>query len=300
VAIKVIDKARCDATMEEIEAEVTIMKLVVHPHILRLYESFDSPRRLYMVLELATGGELFDRIVARGSYSEADAAEVLRQLCDALSHMHSLGVVHSDLKPSNLVLMTPAADAPLKVADFGLASVVLGASTHAANNLVGTPEFIAPEVFREPQNEHRPPVDMWAVGAITYVLLIGRSPFGDMSDLASLMRNITDGHYDRCASDEWSAISSHAKDLVIKLLDPQPHTRLRADEVLTHPWLHFANGADEGGSLAETPTRLKRYNTRRRLQRAGKSAIAMRRIQMRAASAVNAAEPGKTERFSVL
>ncbi len=138
VAIKVIDKARCEATIEEIECEVTIMQMVTHPHILRLYESFDSPKRLYMVLELATGGELFDRIVERGTYSEADAALVIRQLGDALQHIHSLDVVHSDLKPSNLILASPAEDAPLKVADFGLASIVMGPSTHASNSLVGS------------------------------------------------------------------------------------------------------------------------------------------------------------------
>jgi len=286
VAIKVIDKAKCEASMDEIALEVQIMAMVQHEHILRLYESFGSPKRLYMVLELATGGELFDRIVARGSYSEADAASVMRQLCDALAHMHTLGVVHSDLKPSNLILASPDEDAPLKVCDFGLASVVLGASTHAANSLVGTPDYMAPEILSEAQEEHRPPVDMWATGAILYVMLVGRPPFGDISDLSSLIDNIVGGRFDRCEGGDWQPISASAKDLVLKLLERHPSKRLMAGEVLRHPWLHFASSVESGGSLAGSAMRLKQYNARRRLQKAAKSALAASRMQRKAAAAL--------------
>ena len=110
---------------------------------------------MYLVLELASGGELFDRICQRGHFTEADAADVLRQLCDALSYMTRLGVTHADLKPENLLLATPAADAELKIADFGLASVILGPNTHAATALVGTPDYRAPPPLRTVRLETR-------------------------------------------------------------------------------------------------------------------------------------------------
>ena len=141
----------------------------------RLYETFHSPRRIYLVLELAEGGELLDAIAARGTYCEADAARCVHQLCEALAYMHGLGVVHSDLKPSNLLLASRDPDAPLKVTDFGLGSVVLGPTTHAALGLVGTPDYMPPEALRG--EKHTAAVDMWATGVILYVLLKGEPPF---------------------------------------------------------------------------------------------------------------------------
>ncbi len=152
---------------------------------------------------------------------------------------------------------------------------------------VGTPDYMAPEIIDETESVHRPPIDMWATGAILYVLLVGRPPFGDASDLNTLLANITTGNFDKCAAEDWAPISGHAKDLVLKLLEPKVSRRLTAKQMLVHPWLHFANTAADGGELPSTPSRLKKYNARRRLQ---KAALAVRLAQMHKKAAAAIAE----------
>ena len=123
VAIKVIDKAKVD-DMADIRREIEIMSSISHPGVIKLFEIFDEPKKMHLVMELVTGGELFDRIVAKGSYTEADASVATKKLCEALAYLHSKQVVHRDLKPENILYESPHEDAALKIADFGLARVV--------------------------------------------------------------------------------------------------------------------------------------------------------------------------------
>ena len=125
VAIKIIDKAKVE-DMGDITREIEIMQDINHPNVINLFEIFDEPKKMNLVMELVTGGELFDRIVAKGSYSEKDAAQCLKELCSALKYLHEKKIVHRDLKPENLLYDSPAEDAKIKVADFGLARVVTG------------------------------------------------------------------------------------------------------------------------------------------------------------------------------
>ena len=281
VAIKAIDKARV-ASMSEVEAEVAIMSMLKHENILRLYETFDSRRRMYLVLEIATGGELYDRIIERGSYTEADAAVVMHQLFDALAYMHALGVTHADLKPANLLLATPAPNAPLKVADFGLASVLLGPTTHAAQTLVGTPDYMAPELLVSEPPRHSPPIDMWAAGVVLFVLLSGEPPFGGASaGLAELFQRITTADFDHCEGEEWASISTDAKDAVLKLMEPDPNARLTAAAMLVHPWIHYAEGGTSQ-TLAAAQAALKGHQARQKMQRAVRTILAQRRMQRKA------------------
>lgn len=288
LAVKAIDVSKV-ASLNEIEAEIEIMRMLRHPHIIRLFETFYSPKRIYLVLELAEGGELFDVIVERGRFGEADAATVTSQLCGALDHMHTLGVVHSDLKPSNLLLTSRSAEAQLnlKVTDFGLSSCVLGPTTHVANALVGTPDYMSPEAFRgEPQ---APSLDMWAVGVILYVLLSGEPPFvgheAGAAGLETLYHSIVNVEYDRCKGEAWAQVSESAKELIISLLDPDKTRRPAASEVLVHKWTHLASGGDNA-SLAVAVARLRRYNAHRRMQRVARSVIASRRMTHQALSLV--------------
>ena len=124
VAIKIIDKAKVE-DMGDIQREIEIMQDISHPNVINLFEIFDEPKKMNLVMELVTGGELFDRIVAKGSYSEKDAAQCLKELCQALEYLHTKKIVHRDLKPENLLYDSPAEDAKIKVADFGLARVVM-------------------------------------------------------------------------------------------------------------------------------------------------------------------------------
>lgn len=279
LALKAIDLAKV-ASRNEVEAEIKIMSMLNHEHILRLFDTIYTERRIYLVLERAEGGELLEVIAdAGGVLTEAHAAKILRQLCEALQYMHRLGVVHSDLKPANILLMSRAPDAALKLADFGLSSVVLGVSTHVAHALVGTPDFIAPELLKGfvTRKKYAPALDMWAVGVLLYLLLKGQPPF-EAPLQSILFKRITKGEYDRCEGTVWATTSEHAKDLVLKLLVDDPQARLGASEVLVHPFINYASGGD-AASLEHAVARLRKYNARRRLQKATRGILAARRLE---------------------
>jgi calcium/calmodulin-dependent protein kinase I len=184
-----------------------------------------------MVMELMTGGELFDRIVERGKYSEAQAVGVVRKITDALAYCHARGVVHRDLKPENL-LYTDATDAAeIKVADFGLAKMIQ--ESGFMSTACGTPGYVAPEVLEsKPYTEK---VDCWSVGVILYILLCGFPPFYDENN-AKLFAQIKAAAYD-FPSPYWDGVSKQAKDLISKLLVVEPTQRLSATQILAHPWL---------------------------------------------------------------
>lgn len=144
-AVKIIDKAKA-GTLEAIQDEIAIMEQIDHHNVVKLYEVFDESAKINLVMELVTGGELFDRIVARGSYTEKDASDCVRQICDALAYMHKNGICHRDLKPENILYASPEPDAPIKLADFGLAKVVSGAAI--MQTACGTPGYVAPEILK--------------------------------------------------------------------------------------------------------------------------------------------------------
>lgn len=279
VAIKVIDKALC-GSLAEVEAEIAIMAMLRHAHVLKLHESFDTRKRMYLVMELATGGELFERLITYGVYTEADAARLFRQLCDALKYLARLGVTHGDLKPENLLFATPAPDAPLKIADFGLASVILGPTTHAATALCGTPSYVAPEILMALPRAYSPPVDMWAAGAILHVMLSCELPFGSAGELGleKLYAHITAGDYERCQGSAWATVSGRAKDLVQKLLEVDRVERLTALGALVHPWVHFAGGGSDA-SLAAAQGALRKQLAHERLKAAINKVKATTRMQ---------------------
>jgi len=191
VAIKIIDKAKVE-DMNDIQREVEIMQMVDHTHVIKLYEIFDEPKKMHLVMELVTGGELFDRIVAKGNYNERYAALTIRDLCDGLGYLHSKNVVHRDLKPENILYKSPAEDAPIKIADFGLARLV--SSKDLMKTACGTPGYVAPEVLRN-QGYDSGAVDMWSAGVILYIMLCGFPPFYE-EELPALFDQIMNARYD--------------------------------------------------------------------------------------------------------
>ena len=173
VAIKVIDKAKVE-DMNDITREIEIMQAVGHhPNIICLFEVFDEKKTVNLVMELVTGGELFDMIVHRGNYTEKDAANTIVTLCDALGFLHSKNVVHRDLKPENILIESPNSD-KIKIADFGLARTCGGGEV--MKTACGTPGYVAPEILKN-KGYDSPAVDMWSVGVILYILLCGFPPF---------------------------------------------------------------------------------------------------------------------------
>ncbi|XP_051910642.1 serine/threonine-protein kinase H1-like [Hippocampus zosterae] len=248
-AIKLME-VEAPQAREVCAAELAVLRRVNHANVVRLVEVFQCPRRVYVVLELATGGELLDRVVSRGHYTERDAARALRMVLAGVGYLHSLGITHRDLKPENLLYYHPGVDSRLLVTDFGLATfggAALSGSSQSAQSgdatwtnstwslrtTCGTPEYMAPEVvLRKP---YSCAVDMWAVGVIAYITLSGRMPFEDDTQ-TRLFRSILGGKFS-FRGNPWPSVSNPAKDFIRALLESDPARRLRAEQASRHPWI---------------------------------------------------------------
>ncbi|KAJ3159810.1 hypothetical protein HDU86_001462 [Geranomyces michiganensis] len=232
-AVKIIDK-RSLGKLDTLRTELTVLHRLSHANIISLHEAFETPSHVHIVTDLATGGELFDRILAKGSFVEQDASRLVREILLGVAYLHGQNIVHRDLKPENLLFRGPQDDANLMIADFGLAKVLdEGAFLQTA---CGTPHYVAPEILR--QSGHGKAVDMWAIGVITYVLLCGYTPFyeGEQQSNAALFQAILQCEYefDRAY---WSEISQDAKDFIRSLLVVDPTRRATVQQALQHPWL---------------------------------------------------------------
>lgn len=237
-----------------------------HQNILTLVDYFETMNNLYLVTDLALGGELFDRICRKGSYYEADAADLVRATLSAVAYLHDHGIVHRDLKPENLLFRTPEDNADLLIADFGLSRVMDEEQFHVLTTTCGTPGYMAPEIFKK--SGHGKPVDIWALGVITYFLLCGYTPFDRDTDFEE-MQAILNADYSFTPVDYWRGVSDGAKDFIKRCLTIDPARRMTAHEALQHPFVvgfRGGDGADKGANLL--PTVKKNFNARRTLHAA--------------------------------
>jgi len=267
-AAKIINKKAAGANMDMLAREVEIMQTVSHKNVIYMREMFDTPTKLYLMMELVTGGELFDRIVNRGSYSEKDASEVVRQIVEAIEYLHGIGIVHRDLKPENLLCATEAEDSSVKIADFGLSRII--SEETMLKTACGTPGYVAPEVLKGKGYDKA--VDMWSVGVITYILLCGFPPFYD-DNVQVLFEQIMAGSFDY-PDPWWSDVSDSAKDFINKLLDVDPKKRLNAAEALNHPWIQ--GGTAKTTHMENTIKSMKNFNARRKFKMAVLATIVAR------------------------
>ncbi|KAK1172101.1 serine/threonine-protein kinase H1-like [Acipenser oxyrinchus oxyrinchus] len=230
-AIKMIE-TKAKEGREVCESELRVLRRVSHCNIIQLIEVLESQERVYMVMELATEGA-FDRIIAKGSFTERDATQVLQMVLDGVKYLHSLGISHRDLKPENLLYYHPGTDSKILVTDFGLANSGNKGGDWSMRTTCGTPEYIAPEILlRKPYTSA---VDMWALGVITYILLSGSMPFED-ENRTRLYRMILKGKYS-FVGDPWPSVSNLAKDYINRLLTVDPSERMTATQALKHPWI---------------------------------------------------------------
>jgi len=255
-AMKIIQK---NIDKKIIRTEIGILLRLNHPNVIKLKEIFESETQLFLILELVTGGELFDRIVERQYYNEKDAADAVKQICEAVAYLHDNEIVHRDLKPENLLYRSPAEDSPLKIADFGLSKILTNNAT--MQTVCGTPGYCAPEVLRG--EEYEPAIDMWAVGVITYILLCGFEPFYDDRGDQAMFQRILKCDYE-FMSPWWDEVSVNAKDLVSKLIVKDPKKRLTAKQALQHPWVQ-GKGANFK-HMGQTHEKLKEFNAKRKLK----------------------------------
>ncbi|KAH6833687.1 CBL-interacting protein kinase 8 [Perilla frutescens var. hirtella] len=227
VAMKVLDRSTIikHKMVDQIKQEISIMKRVRHPYVVRLHEVIASRTKVYIILEFITGGELFDKIVHHGRLSESEARRYFQQLIDGVDYCHSKGVYHRDLKPENLLLDSQG---NLKISDFGL-SALPAEGVSLLRTTCGTPNYVAPEVLSH-KGYHGALADIWSCGVILYVLMAGYLPFDEL-DLTTLYGKIENAQFS-CPS--WFPVG--AKSLIHRILDPNPETRIRIDEIRNDEW----------------------------------------------------------------
>ncbi|XP_044505230.1 calcium-dependent protein kinase 32-like [Mangifera indica] len=261
-------KLRTAIDIEDVRREVEIMRqLPKHPNIVSLKDTYEDDNAVHLVMELCEGGELFDRIVARGHYTERAAAVVTKTIVEVVQMCHKHGVMHRDLKPENFLFADKKETSPLKAIDFGLS--VFFRPGEIFTEIVGSPYYMAPEVLKR---NYGPEVDVWSAGVILYILLCGVPPFWAETEQGvaqAIIRSVID-----FKRDPWPKVSDNAKDLVRKMLDPDPRKRLTAQQVLEHPWLQNAKKAPNV-SLGETVrARLKQFSVMNKLKKRALRVIA--------------------------
>ncbi|XP_030631044.1 calcium/calmodulin-dependent protein kinase (CaM kinase) II gamma 1 isoform X2 [Chanos chanos] len=261
-AAKIINTKKLSARdHQKLDREARICRLLKHPNIVRLHDSIAEEGFHYLVFDLVTGGELFEDIVAREYYSEADASQCINQILESVNYIHQHDIVHRDLKPENLLLASKMKGAAVKLADFGLAIEVQG-DQQAWFGFAGTPGYLSPEVLRK--DPYGKPVDIWACGVILYILLVGYPPFWD-EDQHKLYQQIKAGAYD-FPSPEWDTVTPEAKNLINQMLTINPAKRITAEQALKHPWVCQRSTVASMMHRQETVECLRKFNARRKLK----------------------------------
>jgi len=235
-ACKIIDKKKFSMQSsnrkDSLKDEVNILQAIKHPNIIAIKEIFESERTLYIILELVTGGELFDRIIDMGHFMEEHARRIFQQIVDAIDYIHDRGIAHRDLKPENILLKSKNEEI-IKVTDFGLSRIISEGSF--MKTMCGTPQYLAPEILTNAQqNGYGKEVDMWSLGVILYVLLCGYLPFREEN--GPIFQQVREGQYD-FPEEEWSTISNAVKDLIRNLLIVDPSRRYTSKQTNEHPWM---------------------------------------------------------------
>ncbi|OZJ01638.1 hypothetical protein BZG36_05413 [Bifiguratus adelaidae] len=224
VAVKIVRKKRLSGCEDLVDREMEALQGLHHPNVIHFLDWFESRDKYYLVFEMASGGELFARIVERGRFSEKDAAHILGDILSGVAYLHEHHVIHRDLKPENLIYKDYEPDAKLLICDFGVAKLYHD-DNEIFKTMCGSPGY----------KGHGKPVDMWSIGVITYTLLCGYNPF-QSDDEVAFLQLIKDGKYE-FHDRYWKHISDDAKDFIRKLLQPDPSARLTAEQALAHRWI---------------------------------------------------------------
>ncbi|TVY44812.1 Calcium/calmodulin-dependent protein kinase [Lachnellula occidentalis] len=270
VAVKIILKKNVKGNEQMVYDELEMLQRMKHPHIVKFVDWFESRDKYYIVTQLATGGELFDRICEQGRFTEKDASQTIRQVLEAVDYLHDNNVVHRDLKPENLLYLTSEPASDLVLADFGIAKM-LDSKDEVLTTMAGSFGYAAPEVMLK--KGHGKPVDMWSMGVITYTLLCGYSPFRseNLQDLIEECSNARVVFHERY----WKDVSDDAKDFIGHLLQPNAEDRWTSKQTLGHSWLSGENATDHN-LLPE----IKTYMAKARLRRGIEIVKLANRIEM--------------------
>jgi len=255
-ACKVINKFAV-SKQQQLRDEIAILKSIEHSNIVALHDFFETENEILLILDLATGGELYQRLQIENRFNELDAKHVIYSLLDACAYLHEMDIVHRDIKLENILLVSSANNTHVKITDFGLAKVLdvleekkhrLRKSTSYSEKInqatqkrqrrrafttCGTDYYIAPEILKG--EGYCETVDLWSIGVVMYILLTGRPPF--TNDSSSIRIQVMSGQYNT-SGPEWAQLSNEAKDLIAKLLTVDPEARITSAEALQHHWFN--------------------------------------------------------------
>ncbi|XP_067683497.1 calcium/calmodulin-dependent protein kinase type 1-like [Haliotis asinina] len=271
MAVKCIDRKGLLGKEEALENEISVLRRLNHPNIVQLVDVFDDKTHVFLVMELVTGGELFDRIVEKGSYTEKDASNLIKQVLAAVDYMHTKGVVHRDLKPENLLYYSHDEDSKIMISDFGLSKVE---GTGIMETACGTPGYVAPEVLA--QQPYGKEVDCWSIGVIAYILLCGYPPFYDESD-AELFKQILKAEYE-FDSPYWDEISDSAKNFIRHLMCKDVKQRFTCKQAMDDPWIS-GNAALDKDIHASVSAQIKKNFAKTRWRQAYNAAAVIRQMK---------------------
>uniref|UniRef100_A0A672R020 Calcium/calmodulin-dependent protein kinase type 1D-like n=1 Tax=Sinocyclocheilus grahami TaxID=75366 RepID=A0A672R020_SINGR len=275
-AVKCIPKKALKGKESSIENEIAVLRKIKHENIVALEDIYESSNHLYLIMQLVSGGELFDRIVEKGFYTEKDASTLIRQVLDAVNYLHNMGIVHRDLKPENLLYFNPQDGSKIMISDFGLSK--MEGTGDVMSTACGTPGYVAPEVLA--QKPYSKAVDCWSIGVIAYILLCGYPPFYDEND-SKLFEQILKADYEFDAP-YWDDISDSAKDFISCLMEKDPSKRYTCEQALRHPWI--AGDTALCKNIHESVSRQMRKNFAKSKWRQAFNATAvvrhMRRLQL--------------------
>eukprot|EP00408_Alexandrium_pacificum_P050927 CAMPEP_0171265126 /NCGR_PEP_ID=MMETSP0790-20130122/57961_1 /TAXON_ID=2925 /ORGANISM="Alexandrium catenella, Strain OF101" /LENGTH=471 /DNA_ID=CAMNT_0011733779 /DNA_START=60 /DNA_END=1475 /DNA_ORIENTATION=+ len=274
-AIKAIDVSKIPDT-RRFENEVAIQKSLDHPNIVKLYEVFKDARRFYLVMELCSGGELFDRIVEEAdkhegqAFGEAQAARIMQQILGAVHYMHQKQFVHRDIKPENFLMQNKDRDAPIKVIDFGLAkSFTPGKSV--LKTKAGTPYYVAPQVLTN-QGGYNEKCDIWSCGVLCYIILCGYPPFYGERD-SDILKMVKAGRFE-FPSPDWDSVSADGKSVISQMLVFNPSDRPSAGRLLEHPWFRICDSGQAVKLNKDFGSKLRKFTGASKLKKVALTLIA--------------------------
>ena len=245
-----------------IDSEMEVLRTLHHPNIIKYFGMFRSASNVHLVLEFADGGDLLNRILEKGCYSEAEGKLVFSQICAGVAYLHSKDICHRDLKPDNVLL---TAEGIAKISDFGLARHASSQSENNFRTYCGTPHYFAPEMFKLQKQQvdgYGKAVDVWSLGVILYIIVSGKPPFDD----ENLGEQVVNGTFE-FDGPEFECVSDDAKDLISRLMTVDPKLRLTCDEALRHHWLASVSGFG--------PTMAQKARTMERIDELGHADVVM-------------------------